>query len=159
MDFLELARARVAGPGLGLCGASSSACCLPYLTDAVGTDAASAITPAGKVDAVSGSCTAHGRVLKRGDVVQVSDTIEVPAGGRLKLRMADWSLISIAADSSMTVASDHIGSAGRHAKLSLTRGLLRAVVVAVGGPSTFEVSTAVGTASVRSADADWFRSN
>jgi hypothetical protein len=119
-------------------------------------DAASAITPAGKVDAVSGSCTAHGRVLKRGDVVQVSDTVEVPAGGKLKLRMADGSLISIAADSSMTVASYDIGSAGRHAKLSLTRGLLRAVVVAVGGPSTFEVSTAVGTASVRSADADWF---
>jgi FecR protein len=119
-------------------------------------DAASAITPAGTVDAVSGSCTAHGRVLKRGDVVQVSDTVEVPAGGKLKLRMADGSLISIAADSSMTVASYDIGSAGRHAKLSLTRGLLRAVVVAVGGPSTFEVSTAVGTASVRSADADWF---
>jgi hypothetical protein len=56
----------------------------------------------------------------------------------------------------MTVASYDIGSAGRHGKLSLTRGLLRAVVVAVGGPSTFEVSTAVGTASVRSADADWF---
>ena len=119
-------------------------------------DAASAITPAGTVDAVSGSCTAHGRVLKRGDVVQVSDTVEVPAGGKLKLRMADGSLISIAADSSMTVASYDIGSTGRHAKLSLTRGLLRAVVVAVGGPSTFEVSTAVGTASVRSADADWF---
>ena len=118
-------------------------------------DAASAITPAGTVDAVSGSCTAHGRVLKRGAVVQVSDTVEVPAGGKLKLRMADGSLISIAADSSMTVASYDIVSAGRHAKLSLTRGLLRAVVVAVAGSSTFEVSTAVGTASVRSADADW----
>jgi hypothetical protein len=119
-------------------------------------DAASAKTPTGAVDAVSGSCTVHGRVLKRGDVVQVSDTVEVPAGGKLKLRTADGSLISIAADSSMTVVSYDIGSAGRHAKLSLTRGLLRAVVVAVGGPSTFEVSTAVGTASVRSADADWF---
>jgi len=118
--------------------------------------AAPATMPAGTVDAVSGSCTAHGRVLKRNDAVQVSDTVEVPAGGKLKLRMADGSLISIAADSSMTVASYDIGSAGRHARLSLTRGLLRAVVVAVGGLSTFEVSTAVGTASVRSADADWF---
>jgi hypothetical protein len=33
--------------------------------------------------------------------------------------------------------------------------LLRAVVAPVGGPSTFEVSTPVGTASVRSAAADW----
>jgi hypothetical protein len=119
-------------------------------------DAASAITPAGTVDTVSGPCTAHGRVLKPGDKVQVSDTVEVPAGGRLKLRMTDGSLISIAAESNMTVASYDVGNAGRHAKLSLTRGLLRAVVVAVGGPSTFEVSTAVSTASVRSSDADWF---
>jgi hypothetical protein len=119
-------------------------------------DAASAATSAGTVDTVNGSCTAHGRVLRQGDAVQVSDTVEVPAGGKLKLRMADGSLISIAADSGVTVASYDIGSAGRHAKLSLTRGLLRAVVVTVGGPSTFEVSTAVGTASVRSADADWF---
>ena len=118
-------------------------------------NAALATTPAGTVDAVSGSCTAHSRVLKRNDVVQVGDTVEVPAGGKLKLRMADGSAISIAPDSSMTVASYNIGG-GRHAKLLLTRGLLRAVVVAVGGPSTFEVSTAVGTASVRSADADWF---
>ncbi|MBV8574663.1 MAG: FecR domain-containing protein [Acetobacteraceae bacterium] len=119
-------------------------------------DAASAITPAGTVDAVSGSCTAHRRVLKRNDAVQVGDTVDVPAGGKLKLRMADGSVISVAPDSNMTVATYDIGSAGRHAKLSLTWGLLRAVVVAVGGPSTFEVSTTVGTASVRSADADWF---
>ena len=119
-------------------------------------DMASAITSAGTVDTVIGSCTARGRVLRRNDPVQVSDTVEVPAGGKLKLRMADGSLISIAADSSVTVTSYDIGSGGRHAKLSLTRGLLRAVVVTVGGPSTFEVSTAVGTASVRSADADWF---
>jgi hypothetical protein len=119
-------------------------------------DAASAITPAGTVDAVSGSCTAHRHVLKRNDAVQVGDTVDVPAGGKLKLRMADGSVISVAPDSNMTVATYDIGSAGRHVKLSLTRGLLRAVVVAVEGPSTFEVSTTVGTASVRSADADWF---
>src|SRR5271157_2308605 len=62
-------------------------------------DAASAATSAGTVDTVNGSCTAHGRVLRQGDAVQVSDTVEVPAGGKLKLRMADGSLISIAADS------------------------------------------------------------
>ena len=119
-------------------------------------DAAPAVTPAGTAVAVSGSCTARGRALKPGDAVQVSDTIDVPAGGKLKLRMADGSVISVAPGSSMTVESYHVGGAGRHVKLSLTQGLLRAVVAPVGGPSTFEVSTAVGAAAVRSGSADWF---
>jgi hypothetical protein len=120
------------------------------------TDAAPAATLAATVVAVSGSCTARGRALKPGDAVQVSDTIDVPAGGKLKLRMADDSVISLAPGSSMTVVSYNRGGDGRHAKLSLIQGLLRAVVAPVGGPSTFEVSTAVGTASVHSASADWF---
>jgi hypothetical protein len=119
-------------------------------------DAAPAVTPAGTAVAVSGSCTARGRALKPGDAVQAGDTVDVPAGGKLKLRMADGSVISVAPGSSMTVESYHVGGAGRHVKLSLTQGLLRAVVAPVGGPSTFEVSTAVGAAAVRSGSADWF---
>ena len=65
-------------------------------------------------------------------------------------------MISVAQGSSMTVISYNVDGAGRHAKLSLTQGVLRAVVAPFGGPSTFEVSTAVGTASVRSGSADWF---
>jgi hypothetical protein len=119
-------------------------------------DAAPAVTPAGTAVAVSGSCTARGRALKPGDAVQAGDMVDVPAGGKLKLRMADGSVISVAPGSSMTVESYHVGGAGRHVKLSLTQGLLRAVVAPVGGPSTFEVSTAVGAAAVRSGSADWF---
>ena len=119
-------------------------------------DAAPAVTPAGTAVAVSGSCTARGRALKPGDAVQAGDTVDVPAGGKLKLRMADGSVISVAPGSSMIVESYHVGGAGRHVKLSLTQGLLRAVVAPVGGPSTFEVSTAVGAAAVRSGSADWF---
>jgi hypothetical protein len=119
-------------------------------------DAAPAVTPAGTAVAVSGSCTARGRALKPGDAVQAGDTVDVPAGGKLKLRMADGSVISVAPGSSVTVESYHVGGAGRHVKLSLTQGLLRAVVAPVGGPSTFEVSTAVGAAAVRSGSADWF---
>jgi ferric-dicitrate binding protein FerR (iron transport regulator) len=115
---------------------------------------ATAVT-SGKVDTVKGSCTVHRHVLRPGDGVQVNDVVEVPAGCKLSLRMVDGSQISIAADSSMKVLSYDIGKTGRHAKLSLTQGLLHAVVVAVHGPSTFEVSTAVGTASVTSPDADW----
>ena len=119
-------------------------------------DAAPAVTPAGTAVAVSGSCTARGRALKPGDAVQAGDTVDVPAGGKLKLRMADGSVISVAPGSSMTVESYYVGGAGRHVKLSLTQGSLRAVVAPVGGPSTFEVSTAVGVAAVRSGSADWF---
>jgi hypothetical protein len=117
---------------------------------------AAAATPAGTVVVVSGSCTDRGRVLKRGDAVQISDTVDVPAGGNLTLQMADGSVISVAPGSSMTVASYNIGSSGRHVKLSLTQGLLRVDVTSVTGPSTFEVSTAVGTASVGSDSANWF---
>ncbi len=93
-------------------------------------------------------------MLKSGTAVQVGDAIEVPADGRLKLRMADGTVISIASGSSMTVASYTVGSTGRDAKLSLARGLLRAIVAPIEGSSTFEVATAAGTASVHSAD--WF---
>ncbi len=112
--------------------------------------------PAGMVIAVSGSCTGHGCVPKRGDVVQVPDRITVPAGGHLQLRMADGSVVSVAPGSSMTVARYNIGSTGRYAKLSLTQGLLRVLITPASGPSTFQVATAVGTASVRSGSADWF---
>lgn len=114
--------------------------------------AAAAATLAGTVAAVSGSCTASGRALTRDGAVQIGDTVDVPAGGKLKLRMADGSVILIAPGSSMTVTNYDVGRAGRDVKLSLTQGLLRAVVAPVGAPSTFEVSTAIGTASVRSAD-------
>jgi hypothetical protein len=118
--------------------------------------AAPAAELAGKVVAVSGSCTAHGRALKSGDAVQVSDTVDVPAGSNLKLQMTDGSEISVAQGSSMAVISYSFDGAGRQAKLSLAQGALRAVVAPFGGPSRFEVATAVGTASVRSGSADWF---
>ena len=119
-------------------------------------DVAPAAIPVGTVVAVSGSCSAGGRALIPGEAVQVGYTVDVPAGGKLKLRMADGSVISVAPASSMTVESYNFGGAGRDVKLWLTQGLLRAVVAPVGGLSTFEVSTAVGVASMRSASADWF---
>jgi len=109
------------------------------------TDAAAA-TPAGIVVAISGTCTDRGRVLDRGDAVQVGDTLDVPAGGNLKLQMTDRSVISVAADSSMTVVSYSIGGPGRNVRLSLTRGALRAQVTSITDTSTFEIATAAGTA-------------
>jgi len=128
---------------------------------------------AAMVIAVSGSCTAGGRKLNRGDAVQVGDIVDAPtASSKLKLEMTDGSVISIAPASRLIIAScnivpvtDHVarpaggtGSrpverpAGRDVKLSLSLGLLRAVVSPALGPSTFQVTTLVGTASARSTD-------
>ena len=117
---------------------------------------AAAAAPAGTVLSVSGSCTDHGRVLNRGDAVHIGDALNVPSGANLKLQMADGSVISVAPNSSMTVASYSIDGSGRNVKLWLTTGALRAQVTSVTGPSTFEVSTAGAVASVDSTWADWF---
>jgi len=94
--------------------------------------------------------------LKLGDAVSITDTIEVPPDGKLKLRMRDGSVISLASGTRLTIAAYQIDASGQrqNAALSLAQGLLRAVVAPVDHPSTFEVSTAVGTAGVRSTD--WF---
>ena len=115
---------------------------LPALADAA----------AGSVVGLRGQCLierqGHPSPLKMGDAVAVSDTIEVPADGKLKLRMSDGSVISLASGTKMTVAAYQTGAGGQrqNAQLSLGEGLLRAVVSPVDHPSTFEVSTAVGTA-------------
>jgi hypothetical protein len=113
---------------------------------------AAAGTPAGTVIEVSGSHTDRGRALHAGDTVQIGDTLNVPAGGSLKVRMADGSVISVASGTRIIVANyDSVGSA-RAPKLLLTQGLVR--VTSVTRP--FAVSTAVGTASAGSDSADWF---
>jgi hypothetical protein len=115
---------------------------------------------AGSVVGLVGQCVVEreGRAtpLKLGDVVAVSDTIVVPADGKLKLRMSDGTVISLAAGTRMTVAAYQTDAGGQrqNAQLSLAQGLIRAVVAPVDHPANFEVSTAVGTAGVRSTD--WF---
>jgi hypothetical protein len=66
--------------------------------------------------------------------------------------MADGSMISVASGTSITVATYDSAGSVRAAQLLLTQGLVR--VTSVTRP--FEVSTAVGTASVGSDSADWF---
>jgi hypothetical protein len=113
---------------------------------------AAAGTPAGTVVGLSGSCTDRGRALHPGDTVQIGDTLDVPAGGSLKVRMADGSMISVASGTSVTVANYDSAGSARAAKLLLTQGLVRVTSVA----PPFAVSTAVGTASAGSGSADWF---
>jgi hypothetical protein len=118
--------------------------------------------PAGTVVGLSGDCMIeHGgnrgvATLSQG--IDVGDSIEVAAGGKMKLRMADGSVVSVAAGTRMTVTAYGITDAGQrqNAQLSLSRGLLHIEVTPVtsGPPAPFEVETAVGTAAVRSTD--WF---
>jgi hypothetical protein len=116
--------------------------------------------PAGTVVAISGQCVveSQGRrtALKIGDALNVSDTVEAPAGGKVRMQMADGSVLSVASGSRLTLSDYRVDGSGQRqsAVLSLTQGLLRAAVAPVAQPSVFEVSTAVGTAAVRSTD--WF---
>ena len=116
--------------------------------------------PAGTVVGLSGASVVESAgsrgAVKLGQPVQVGDTVEVPADGKLKLRMADGSVISVAAGTRLTIAAYGVDADGQRqeARLSLAQGLLRAVVAPVQRPASFEVNTAVGTAAVRSTD--WF---
>ena len=116
--------------------------------------------PAGTVVGCSGQCFVESggsrSALRLGQAVQVGDTVDVPAPGKLKLRMTDGSVVSVAADTRLTISAYGVDGAGQRQDtlLSLGRGLLRAVVAPVERPAKFEVTTAVGTAAVRSTD--WF---
>src|SRR5215207_7745818 len=105
--------------------------------------------PAGSVVGLSGECfvTSGGTraALRLGQPVQVGDTVDVSPQGKLKLRMADGSVVSVAPGTRVTIAAYGVDSAGQRqeAQLSLGQGLLRAVV-APAGAAKFEVETAVG---------------
>ncbi|HUN52824.1 MAG TPA: FecR family protein [Candidatus Sulfotelmatobacter sp.] len=123
-----------------------------------GAEAAAA--PAGEVLAVAGACTVvtggQQQPLKAGDAVHAGDTLDVPVGARLKLRMNDGSVLALAANSRITIQAYEVASGGqqREARLSLAAGLLRATVAKLTQPSHFEVDTATGVAAVRGTD--WF---
>ncbi len=114
---------------------------------------------AGEVVALRGSCFDEAgparTALKPGDQVSVGDTVDVPDGAKIRLRMVDGSVLSIASGSRLTIRSYSAGTSGqRDVGLELAGGLLRAVVAKMAQPSRFEVQTATGVAAVRSTD--WF---
>jgi hypothetical protein len=96
------------------------------------------------------------RELKIGDPIYAGDTVGVPPGAKLKLRMDDGSLISLASGSQLTIHNFGTGTAGQKgdAMLTLTTGLLRVVVSPLSQFSTFEVDFPTGKVEVRSTD--WF---
>lgn len=117
-------------------------------------------TDAGQVVTYNGDCyaIANGKrsKLNMGDVVHVGDVLEVPGDAKLKLQMADGSVLALGGNSRMTIGSYDISADGtqRDAKLDLDSGVVRAVVSKMTQKSTFEVNTATGVAAARSTD--WF---
>jgi hypothetical protein len=99
---------------------------------------------------------AQRRELRIGDPIYVGDTVDVPADAKLQLRMEDGSVISLASGSRLTLNTFGVDTSGekRDARLTLTNGLLRAVVSPLDKPSIFVVDCPAGTAEVRSTD--WF---
>jgi len=119
-----------------------------------------AATIAGSVVGLSGQITlergGQRYSLRMGEPVYVDDTVQVPGDAKLKLRMSDGSILSLAPGTVMRIDAYVVDGSGRRqaAGLSLGQGLLRSVTAPVDRPASFEVNTAVGTASVRSTD--WF---
>jgi hypothetical protein len=114
----------------------------------------------GRVVGVAGQCMIQrsGRLLQLSlnSAIDVGDVIGIPADGKVKLRMNDGSILSLAPQTNLTVTAYTVNPQGQHQNVGLTlgAGLLRAVVALGQQPSTFEVKTATGTAAVRSTD--WF---
>jgi hypothetical protein len=94
--------------------------------------------------------------LRLGDQVFVDDTFSVPAGAKLKLRMSDGSILSLASETTLRIDAYVLNSYGQRqsAGVSLTGGLLRTITAPGGQPGVFEVNTAVGASGARSTD--WF---
>jgi len=93
---------------------------------------------------------------KLGDPVYVDDTVEVPQGAKLKLKMSDGSILSLAPGTVLRIDAYAVNDNGQRqsAVLSLGQGLLRSVTAPVDQPAGFEVNTAIGNAGARSTD--WF---
>lgn len=122
--------------------------------------AAQAQTAAGAVVGASGPTSVQrggGQApLTIGAPVYAGDTVQVGAGGKLKLRMSDGTILALAPSSSLRIDTYLVDAAGRRqgAALSMGQGLLRSVTAPGAGPASFEVDTAAGSAAVRSTD--WF---
>lgn len=117
------------------------------------SDAGQVLTYDGECYVISGGKRTK---LSMGDAVHVGDVLEIPNDGKLKLQMADGSVLSLAANSRLTIQNYDVSANGaqRDAKLNLDSGIVRAVVSKMAEKSTFEVNTATGVAAARSTD--WF---
>jgi hypothetical protein len=125
-----------------------------------GAAAAGSPAAAGTVLTLRGDCSAvtagARRSLQTGAAVNVGDVVETGVEARMKIKMIDGSVLSVASSSKLTIA-DYDNAAGgkpREVEIDLDHGLLRAVVTHMDAPARFDVDTPAGVAAVRGTD--WF---
>jgi hypothetical protein len=94
--------------------------------------------------------------LRLGDQFFVDDALTASAGAKLKLRLIDGSVVSLAENTTLRIDAYVLNSSGQRqsAVISLGGGLIRAITVPASQPAVFEIHTAVGTSGARSTD--WF---
>lgn len=113
---------------------------------------------AGQVVSFNGDCFVNSggqrAALKIGDAVRVGDSLDVPEKSKLKLRMADGSVLGLGPGSRLSIDAYTVSTnrEQRDVKLGLDAGLLHASVAKMTQPSNFEVDTALAIASTRSTD-------
>lgn len=121
---------------------------------------AAAAAGVGSVIGLAGSCFVESggkrQPLRLGMEVAVGDTVDVSASGKLRLRMADGSIVAVASGTRLTVAAYAVAPGGRResAQLAVAQGLIRAILPPANRPAAFEVDTAISAAAARSTD--WF---
>jgi len=94
--------------------------------------------------------------LRLGDQVFVEDSFTVPASCKLKLRMNDGSILSLAPETTLRIDTYLLNASGQRqsAAMSLGGGLVRAITAPAAQPAVFEINTAVSSSGARSTD--WF---
>jgi hypothetical protein len=114
----------------------------------------------GEILALSGAASietdGQQRPVAMGDPIQVGDIIDVPQDSKVRLRMNDGSIITLAPGTRMTIDKYDVDGSGvrQDVELTMSSGLLRTVVSAGSGTPNFEVKTATGVAAVRGTD--WY---
>ena len=109
---------------------------------------------AGLVAGVNGqpSITRAGttRPLQRGDTVSIGDRISTDATAKVKLLLADDSVLAIGPKTEVVVDELVLGAAGRKGRLRVLVGRFKLAIAAwLTGPSDYEVSTPTAVAGVR----------
>ncbi len=114
----------------------------------------SAGTEAALVAGVNGTPTlsrgAQTMPLKRGDAVSIGDTIATDHGAKIKLLLADDSVLAIGPDSRLVLDALTLGAQGRSARLRVLAGRFKLAVSAwLSGPSDYQIETPTAVAGVR----------
>jgi hypothetical protein len=88
--------------------------------------------------------------LQRGAVVQVGDVVETGDGAKVKLLLADDSVLAIGPKSRVTIEAFDISASGRKAQLRVLAGRFKlAIAKFFGGSTDYEVLTPTAVAGVR----------